>query len=419
MIISPETLPGRHFDCVVVGAGVVGASIAQRLGRTGLKVLVLDAARTVGAGCSFANAAIVAPHHVTPLATPELIREAPFQMLRRPPALRLAPDPSLVPFMSRLMVSAARKRDVAEELKQLAYESTELHRKLAQEGHSGSLRKSGAIDVYLRRPRRTEGFLSFAEVAGIEPAVQNVAGGRYDSEEWILESQGFVNAMLADAAEHDVDVVMGVGAESLQLKEQTVTGVNTSLGVVTADRVVLAAGLATSRIAARAGLSLPMRGGRGYVVDLENPQGIGPTMPVRIKEHRIVVTPLDDRVRICGTMEFGNEGRPVDLSRGEALRKVAVEVLPCLADRRVVQRWAGERPCSADGLPAVGASKLVENLSLAAGHGMWGMILAPVTAQLIVDEMLQGQRESREMPWLSPDRFTRTAGWPVDEALLG
>lgn len=125
-------------------------------------------------------------------------------------------------------------------------------------------------------------------------------------------------------------------------------------------------------------------------------------MPVRIKDHRIVVTPLADRIRVCGSLEFGREGRPPDLRRAQALLEVARRVLPVLRDRPVLERWWGDRPCTYDGVPVIGSSTM--GLSVATGHGMWGMILAPVTATLVEATLDQDQTAADNL-WLSPDRF--------------
>ncbi|WP_166375944.1 NAD(P)/FAD-dependent oxidoreductase [Aeromicrobium phragmitis] len=395
--------PAR-FDTVVIGGGVVGASIAQHLSRRGVSVAVLDQASGVGGGCSYANAAIVAPHHVVPLATPALLREAPRQMVRRPPAVRVQADPSLVPWLGALSASASprRSRVATERLQRLAVESTELHRELAAQGLNPTLRKTGAVDVYLRKPRREpSGFVPFVDLLRLEPTLATGAGGTHDGEEWTLESRSFVTAMLEDAARHGADVRYGTTVERLLMEHGRIVGVATPSRTIRADHVVLAAGLGAAPLAGRVGVSLPLRGGRGYVVDLAIDSG-GPRLPVRIKDYRVVVTPLADRVRVAGAIEFGDESRPMDEQRAEALRRVAGSVLPALSDALVIDRWAGERPCTPDGVPVIGASKAVENLLVATGHGMWGMILAPVTGRLIADAVL-GMPEPA--PWLAPDRF--------------
>lgn len=393
---------GSHVDVVVVGAGVVGAATAQHLARRGLSVVVVDRAPGIGGGCSYANAAILAPHHVTPLATPALLREAPAQMLRQPPAVRVAPSPRLAPWLGALAMSAVTRGKDGAQLRDLAVQSTRLHRRLAAEGHSPSLRKTGALDVYLRAGRRRQP-LSVEQLREREPALgPAVVGGAHDAEEWTVESRSFVAAMLDDAREHGARVEFAAAVEELIVDGGRVRGVRLADGTISAQHVVLAAGMGSVPLAARAGVSVPLRGGRGYVIDLARQEG-GPTIPVRVKENRVVVTPLADRTRVSGAIEFGREGAPLDPRRADGLREVAAQALPVLRDAEVIDRWAGERPCAPDGVPVIGPSGSVANLVVATGHGMWGLILAPVTAQLVGQVVTD---PAASVPaWLSPDRF--------------
>lgn len=381
------------MDCVVIGAGVVGAALAQRLARRDHRVVVVDAAPGIGGGCSAANAALLAPGHVTPLATPALLREAPRQLLRRPPAVRVGADPTLVPWLARLTLSARSATTTGPLLAELAQQSTRLHRALADEGLNPTLRRTGALDVTLAG-------------AGTDQQLgTELVGARvvaHHDDEWVVESKAFISSMLDDATAHGAEVRFDTPVEELVVDRRRVVGIRTSTGEVRTGRVILAAGLGSGRLAAGAGLRLPLRGGRGYGVDVSLPAQDGLTMPVRIKDHRIVVTPLADRIRVCGSLEFGREGRPPDLRRAQALLEVARRVLPVLRDRPVLERWWGDRPCTYDGVPVIGSSTM--GLSVATGHGMWGMILAPVTATLVEATLDQDQTAADNL-WLSPDRF--------------
>ncbi len=403
----PSSISGRprRVGVVVVGAGVVGASVARDLARRGTEVVVVDGAPGIGGGCSYANAAILAPGHVTPLATPALLREAPVQMLRRPAAVALRPARGLAPWLGRLAASAAPHRSGpgGHLLRALAHESTTLHRELADRGLSPTLRRTGAVDVYLREARGAA--LSPEQLRALEPMLGEVAGGSHDEDEWTVESRSYVSATLEDAVAHGAELHFGTDVRALVPHADGGHHVVTDRTTVHAEHVVLAAGVQSSVLAAQVGVELPLRGGRGYVVDVAATES-DLRMPVRIKEHRVVVTPLEDRVRVCGSIEFGDESRPADLRRADALLEVATRVLPDLAGREVLDRWAGERPCTPDGMPLVGTSRVAPGLAVATGHGMWGMILAPVTARLITEALLDGTALPTE-EWLHPDRFTR------------
>jgi D-amino-acid dehydrogenase len=398
-----------HTDVVVIGAGVVGASIGRELAARGMRATILDRAPGVGGGCSYANAGVLAPDHVGPLASPALLREVPRQVVRRPPALRVRLTPGQVVWLAALAWSgtAGRAGRAASVLGELATESVRLHRDLADQGISTTLRHTGAVDVHLGAvPRGSDGLLDAAALRAREPALgPAVAAGCHHDDEWTLETRDYTAALLDDARVRGADVRYGVEVRRLVCEDGRVTGVRTDRGAVAADHVVLASGIDARDLAAQAGLRLPLRGGRGYVVDVATWAG-APAMPVRLKDRRIVVTPFRDRVRVCGSIEFGPESRRVDLRRADALLAAALPAVPGLGGRPVVDRWAGERPCLPDGVPAIGASGRCRGLTLAVGHGMWGLILAPVTARLVSDEITE-VADGRLPFELRPDRFTR------------
>lgn len=390
-------------DVTVIGAGVVGASIAQALTAKGLAVVVVDGGQTAAAGCSYANAGIIAPDHVAPLMSPSALLEAPVQMIRRPPAVRVRPHPDSVTWLAGLVRSAATAAQHSSELRALAWRSAELHQHLATQYDGIGLRKQGATTVLgPRLPRHVYDMLHrAARPAGAEFERYAI----YEADEWVLESRTFARTLL-DAAAHDGALVrFGVMATGIRSERGHVTGVDTDAGVIESEHVVLASGMGTRHLATSVGLRVPLRGGRGYGVDLAVPAHAVPTMSVRLQHYRVVITPFADRVRICGAIDFGFDGTPGLLRRGEALREVATRMLPGLRGRPVLDRWIGDRPCSPDGMPLIGPSQRVRGLNIAAGHGMWGMILAPVTAELVTRAVTDG--DAPQYDWLNPDRFTR------------
>lgn len=396
--IVNRSVSASPVDVLVVGAGVVGATVAMEAARSGRTVTVVDAAGDVGGGCSYANAALLAPDHVTPLATPAALRDAGRQLVRRPPALTVRPQPSLLPWLTKLALSARgkRARAGAAALSEWAHRSADRHAAWAADGRSSTFNRTGAIDIRLRRP----GGLTPAELIALEPSLGAVAGGVHHRDEAVTESRTYVREMLAQARAHGARIEFGQRVEGLERRGDRVTGVRVATGVVPADQVVLCTGLAAD-LAAEVGLRLPLRGGRGYVIDLQ-PSGDTPRMAVRLPEHRVVVTPLADRVRVAGAMDFGREGRPVDLTRARQLVGAAARGIPALAERPVIDLWAGERPCTSDGLPIIGRTEAAPRLSLALGHGMWGLILAPVTAEQIIAGFSAAPEPDHPF---SPDRF--------------
>ncbi len=87
-----------------------------------------------------------------------------------------------------------------------------------------------------------------------------------------------------------------------------------------------------------------------------------------------------------------------------ATRAAVERTLPTLGKRRTLEVWRGLRPCTPDGLPVIARPPEIENVALAAGHGMWGLQLAPVTA-LLVAQLIAGRTPSHDLDPLRAERF--------------
>jgi D-amino-acid dehydrogenase len=103
----------------------------------------------------------------------------------------------------------------------------------------------------------------------------------------------------------------------------------------------------------------------------------------------------------------------VDLRRVDAVTAAWHRGLRGTSGRRVIEVWRGLRPCTPDGLPLIGHASPVDNLTVASGHGMWGLQLAPVTG-LLVAQLLTGEPPEFDLRPLSPSRFR---AWRPDHRL--
>ena len=124
---------------------------------------------------------------------------------------------------------------------------------------------------------------------------------------------------------------------------------------------------------------VPLAAGKGHHVELEPGAG-DPGLPMLLHEVRLSVTPFPDRIRIAGRVAITGIEPAVEPSQPEAILADALEYLPGLRGRAVVHTWAGLRPCTPDGLPAIGPAPGHPRVLVATGHAMKGIALAPVTA---------------------------------------
>src|SRR5690606_32134372 len=173
-----------------------------------------------------------------------------------------------------------------------------------------------------------------------------------------------------------------------------------------ADRVVLAAGSWSARLAAGMGLRLPLEPGTGYSLTVTSPDA-GPRLPAILSAARVAVTPLEGRLRVGGTMEmagFPAADAPASHRRVAGILKAVGRYLPGLdlEPLRAAAPWRGHRPCTPDGLPYLGEVSSPRGLVVATGHAMLGVSLAPVTGK-VVAALASGEDPGLELDLLHPE----------------
>ncbi len=404
-------------DVVVIGAGTVGASVAYETARRGASVIVLDEGADIGNGCSYANAGLLAPSHVEPLTTPANVLAGMRYMLQPDSPFHVHPTPRLAPWFARFVRSsgATRARELTARMRELAVHSTRMHAEYAERGLDTGYRANGALDVFLTERAFNQAIpdphadveqsevLTGEEAREREPTLGPAAGAIFRPDEAQVGSQQFVAATLRAAQSHGARVRWGTRANLVPATRGRIAGVDTPDGRIIADTYVVAAGLGSSHLCESVGIRMPMEGAKGYVVDVEL-SGDGPRIPLSFRESKVVATPYSDRLRMCGTLELGGHPRSVSAPRVAAVRAAGRRGLPGVRIRRTLQTWAGLRPATADGVPSIGRSVLRRDLVVAAGHGMWGLVLAPATGELLARGIVDDAPTMHEAAF-SPDRF--------------
>jgi D-amino-acid dehydrogenase len=172
---------------------------------------------------------------------------------------------------------------------------------------------------------------------------------------------------------------------------------------VEGDRLGLAAGSWTSRLARDIGVRVPLQAGKGYHVNLSG-------LPVRpgttsvLAETFVAVTPLDGGLRLAGTVELSGLNLRIAPHRLARLSAGARDYLRGIDEARVESTWCGLRPLTPDGLPAIGWAPRARGVFIATGHAMMGFLLGPLTGRLVSEALLDG-RLSLDAGAMRADRF--------------
>ncbi|WP_417788111.1 glycine oxidase ThiO [Stutzerimonas xanthomarina] len=171
------------------------------------------------------------------------------------------------------------------------------------------------------------------------------------------------------------------------LREATrIVGVQTAQGEMRAEHVVVAAGAWSGNLLATLGIELPVKPMKGQMILFKCAEDFLPSMV--LAKRRYAIPRRDGHILVGSTLEdVGFDKMPTEAAL-ESLRATAIDLLPGLADAKVVKHWAGLRPASPDGIPYIGPVPGHDGLWLNCGHFRNGLVLAPASCQLLADLML-------------------------------
>jgi D-amino-acid dehydrogenase len=412
-------------DVLIVGGGIVGLCAAYYAAERGLRVTVVDRGSPEDQGCSFGNAGMVVPSHMVPLAAPGMVWLGLRYMLSPESPFYVRPRPSLdlLRWGVRFWRSANARHvaRAAPVLRDLHLASRACFEELARTHDFGLVRRgllmlcrtAHGLDEEARAAQfaRSLGVpadvLGPAEAQALEPGVRlDVAGAVHYPLDCHLTPGRLMAALRASLERSSVRMVWNASVTGWRTRDGRVEAAATTQGELTADEFLLAAGVWSTSVAHDLGLALPMQAGKGYSLTLPGPRRM-PALCAILSEARVAVTPMGGALRVGGTMELTGIDTTVDPARVRGIVKAVSRYLPDFAasDFDGVPAWCGLRPCSPDGLPYVGRTRRWRNLSVATGHSMMGVSLAPITGRLLAD-VWTGAPPSIDLAALGPDRYS-------------
>ena len=406
---------------VVIGAGVIGLSAALMAQARGLSVTVVDR-EGPAAGASAGNAGAFAFTDILPLASPGILKKAPKWLLDPlgpltiPPAYALQIAPWLYRFW-RACSPRAVAASTAAQTAMMDLSRAELEPFLASTGTLGMLRKYGNLQVYETETefraslpgweaRTVHGIefrhLNAEEMAEVQPGLSpRFTRGTFTPGWWsIADPKDYV---LALAAQFQAQGGTVLRAEVTGLTPQDgKVYIQTRAEPLVADKVVLAAGAFSHRIAATLGERVPLETERGYNTTLPV-DALDLRCQVTFGGHGFVVSRLSTGVRVGGAVELGGLSLQPNFKRSEAMLRKAKAFLPALHTEGGKQ-WMGFRPSLPDSLPAIGRAKASPHVVYAFGHGHLGLTQSAGTARIVAD-LLTDRTPPVDLTPFNPQRF--------------
>ncbi len=352
-------------ECVIVGGGVMGSAVGLALAQAGMRATILERA-VPGAEASSAAAGILSPH---------------------------AESHHLGALLS------------------LALESLRLYPRWAQDlsaavGIDIGYRVSGVLDVALAdaEPRALAAFTERArlnaaagfaveELSGealrkLEPALSpRIARGLRYPDDAQVDPRALLHALSMAAARAGAEFISGRVVERVVIEGERVRGVALAGELIETARVIIAAGSWSSQIPGLERVLAPgaVKPARGQMAAVQTRPPIA--RHVVFGPRGYLVPRPDGRVLLGSTTEFVGYEKQLTPAGLRAVFDQAIELVPALGDAPVVETWSGLRPFHGGGAPLIGPTA-IEGLTLATGHFRNGILLAPVTAEMVCDHLL-------------------------------
>ncbi len=388
----------NRVDVTVLGAGVVGMATAYAAARRGLSVRLVDRATGPARGTSFANGAQLSYVYTDALGNPALWKHLPQLLLGLDPVFRMHwmfdPD-SLKWGLSFIRnTTASRFRENTLAVLELAMASKAamdalLARHPIEFSHAapgkmhlyhdaGALHRAEAVAAMKHRHGVVQHVLSPREAVAIEPALEDIdglAGVLHSPQEEVGDPHRFCVGLLRVLREqYGVQACFETDVDDLLREPDAVTLATVDGRRLRSRRLVVCAGVESTRLSHKLGIRMPLMPMKGYSFTTRCTAHT-PVTSITDTTRKLVFCRLGDQLRVAGLAELGVRDTAVDPERSDLLVALARESLPAAANYDAIEsRWAGLRPMTPSSMPIV--RQVQDRIVFNVGHGMLGWTLA-------------------------------------------
>jgi D-amino-acid dehydrogenase len=394
---------------LVLGAGIVGITMAYELWRDGHEVTVVD--REAGAAdfTSFGNAGMIAPGHAYAWASPAAPMILLKSLWRNDQALRLKPslDPAFLKWMWKFWGECNAERaalNTKRKVRLCNYSQRMLHDTRKATGVSYDANDGGILYLF-RSAAAFEAANRKADILRAEGAVINVldrdsigekdpaladrkdqfAGALHAANDETGDCRIFARNLVSWLEDKGVVFKWNTGVSGFETDGGRVNAVVTDKGKLAADIIVLSLGVYSPHVARQLGIDLPIYPVKGYSMTIPIAgRNNAPKIGGIDEESLVAYSPMGDRLRVTATAEFSGYGRDFKPSDFRHMTSVIKGLFPDGADYARTEYWAGLRPMTPEGTPILGKTKF-ENLWMNTGQGHMGWTMSHGASRIVAD----------------------------------
>ncbi|WP_251033780.1 glycine oxidase ThiO [Bacillus sp. ISL-75] len=360
----------NSFDVAIIGGGIIGSSIAYQLAKRGRKVVIIEKER-VACQASSAAAGMLA-------AQAELEQDGPlFQLALKSQAMFSTLASELfeytgidIEYVNKGMVKIAETEEIAIEVKKQV--------------------------TFQKKWDPTITWLDATEVCVLEPSLSpSVAGGMYLPQDGHVQPAKLTQAFVKSAEHFGAKIYEETEVLSFVYENGQVKGVTTSKGVIHCEQVVVATGAWAAKLMQESGIDIPVYPVKGECFSIRTEKPI--INATIFSDKRCYLVPKRNGEIYIGATVIENTFDTKVTPEGIAtLIERATQLVPQIKEAAWERVWAGVRPQTGDGIPYMGEHPSWRGLFVAAGHFRNGILLSPITGELVAD-LVSGRLLDQEL----------------------
>jgi len=406
----------------VIGAGIQGICISLNLIKKGFKVTIIDRENPGKESASYGNAGHFSPYASVPINRPDIITDMPSMLLnsKGPLSLKWNYVPKMIPWFLKFINNCTTKKmmHTAKYMHQILDLALPAYDELFQDIDISDLveskgiiyfwtnkdLKSRELEIKIRNELGVkQQLLTPHEIHDLEPHIKKIyhAGVLYSNAKHARNPKKIL-LKLFDLFLKKGGIFQKQNVKSISFTNENKPIIKTDLRSFSFDKAVIACGAFSKKLTDKLDEKIPLDTERGYHVHFKGYDHLL-SRPVIFQNRGFGITPMEQGLRVVGTVEFGGLDNPPSKKRITNLVNNAKYLLPDLKEHE--DEWLGFRPTLPDYLPILGPSKNHKNLFYSFGHHHLGWTLGAISGK-IISGMIAGENTNLDLTAYTSQRFS-------------